>query len=315
MRRTRLIAMFALAALLVTACGGTEDEGGEDPGTRVVQTEEGEVTVPEDPERVVTLDWQSPPGLIDLGVTPVGILSGNYEGPAAAGVPDRYTKALTDATRVGGWDSISTEKLLELEPDLIVASELEDKVREQLEDVAPVAIVGTDGGWLGVQERLADVVNRTDEFEDLRADFEEAADEVADEHDDVLESSTFVSVSGGQDGQWFIEQQQTPAGVLLAAVGAKVTKESAVDGYWSDPLSYEKIRIVDDADVILYSADDDGTPKEGTAQLVKQRLYTSLDAVEAGNSLPFAGGDAASLAWATEELDGLSDALGAVKSP
>lgn len=298
----------------LTACGDGSDTGAEQAGTgspgtggtRVVTTERGDVEIPADPQRVAVVDWQLPTAMVDLGVTPVAIYAGYYDQDnAIAGVPETYVEALAEADRFGTWDALNLDAVLGADPDLIITTgtTLEDSQIAQLEEIAPVAHLSAEEGWQPMQERLAEVLGREDEYDALEEAFTQRAEDVATEHADLLAAAQWVPVSGGMDGEWFIEGGRTPTGSLLDTVGAQFAEVVDAEGYWSEPRSYETIGDLAEADIVLYAATPEGEPNSQTAPLLEHRLFTGLPAAESGNVFPFTQGGVSSLQWATDALD------------
>lgn len=323
---TRLLAtLFAagVAGAVLTACGSDGGSTGDTDGsaasgeTRTVDTLRGEVEVPADPQNVVAVDWQLPPVLVDLGITPTGIYEGYYEQDAAAAraVPERYVDALADSTRIGNWDSIDVETISSLEPDLIVTTGvgLDDAQIDRLADIAPLAHFSSEDD-VESQRQLADIVNRSEEFDELEQTFADKAETVAEEHADVLSSSSWASVSGSQDNTWFAEGGQTATGSLLRAVGADFSDVVDPDGWWGDPLSLENLNLLDDATVILYPAQPSGEATENTRPLLENTRFQALPAVEADNLFGFAQGGASNIGWAIDALDEIDDILSQVSA-
>lgn len=104
------------------------DENTEEETPANVKTDglEREVEVPENPERIVALNNVGE--LVALGVEPVGTTDYHL---------DRYSEELPeDVVSVGG-DEPNVEKILELDPDLIIISSYQQDFLESLEMVAP----------------------------------------------------------------------------------------------------------------------------------------------------------------------------------
>lgn len=311
-----LLGVGTLTACSSDGSGGSGDTG-TGSGTRTVATERGDVEVPADPQRVVAVDWQIPPTMVDLGVTPVGIYEGYYEQDAAAAraVPDRYIDALVDATRIGNWDALSMEKVSRLEPDLIVTTGvgLEEDQLDQLAEIAPMALADNSGD-LASQAQIADILNRSDEFTELQETFDDRAAEIAEKHSDVLADATFVSVSGGQDANWFAEGGQTAVGTLLTAVGASFADVVDPDGWWGDPRSFENLGDLDDATVILYPETADGEPAPNTRPVLDNPGFRALPAAKAGHVFGFSQGAASNIGWAIDALDEIDRILSEVEA-
>lgn len=317
-RITSLILAVGLAGPVLVACGSDSPDATDGNGEfRTVDTLRGEIDVPVDPKNVVAVDWQLPPVLVDLGITPVGIYEGYYEEGAATAraVPHRYVEELADATRIGNWDSVDVEKISTLEPDLIVTTGvgLDDAQIDRLADIAPLAHFSSDDD-MESQRQLADIVNRSKEFSDLRDDFDGKAAEISERHRDVLADSRWVSVSGSQENTWFAEGGQTATGSLLNAVGARFSDVVDPEGWWGDPLSMENLTDLDDASVILHPADPDGDAAENTRPLLDNSRFQSLPAVTEGNLFGFTQGGASNIGWAIDALDEIDDILARVNT-
>ncbi|MGW6462125.1 ABC transporter substrate-binding protein, partial [Streptomyces sp. NPDC055078] len=71
-------AASAAAVLIMSACsaGGTESGNASGAKTRTVTDIAGEVEVPAEPQRIVSVDFYSPATLVDLGIKPVGVVEG-----------------------------------------------------------------------------------------------------------------------------------------------------------------------------------------------------------------------------------------------
>jgi iron complex transport system substrate-binding protein len=314
-----LVAVLALGACAATP--GAEPGAGSAPSTsttRVVATERGDVEIPADPQRVAVVDWQLPPALVDLGVEPVAIYEGYYEQDVAKqrNLPARYVDALASAQRFGTWDALSFEELATAEPDLVVttATGLEEPDLERLEQIAPLVVLSPDGGWQDMQRRVAEVLDREDEYAALADAFEERAQEVGEAHQDVLAATSWVSVSGAGE-QWFVEGGATPTGTLLRAVGATLDDVVDPEGYWSEGYSFERVGDLSGADVVLYPAGPDGGPSAPASMLVQQQLFQDLPAVAAGNAFAFSAAGVSCLGWAADGLDELDGLLGEVTVP
>lgn len=309
-RRTAQPFAAALACLALAAgCAADEDtgEGGTAAETRSVDSVNGEIEVPADPRRVATLTWTVPEPLIDLGITPVAIPDGSDD---TATHPRQYVDALADVPRIGDWNTLDFEQLLELEPDVIVGSTWDNYDRSA--EIAPT-VEYEESSWDQDHEALAQAVNRVEEFEELRAEYEERVAEVSEEYADELTGHTWAVVGGTADGQWLVEQSMAPTVALLRTLGASLDPLSAEDGWWSDPMSFEEIGSLGGADVVLYSSDMDGEVNERTAPLLEHALYEGLPAVEEGHSYGFPHGSMNSYGWALIALGDLEELLGELR--
>ncbi|HAA2529427.1 TPA_asm: ABC transporter substrate-binding protein, partial [Listeria monocytogenes] len=126
------ILMTVLLAVVLTACGSSSDKDSskekESATKTVTDTTDRKVEVPTTPKRIVAL--QNVSEMEILGVKPVG-------------TTDYYITTYPDATKgtesVGN-DKPSIEKIANLKPDLIIISDYQKDLLENLEKVAPVYI-------------------------------------------------------------------------------------------------------------------------------------------------------------------------------
>src|SRR4051794_18602537 len=123
-RRAAVLAVLALAAGGVAACGGSAEpdaQAGTEDGAWPVSIENrfGTTEIPAEPERVVTVGFNDQDFVLALGVTPVGVREnlGDYDVPNRPWAQEQSDGA--ELPTVGGQE-IDVEAVAALEPDLIV---------------------------------------------------------------------------------------------------------------------------------------------------------------------------------------------------
>ncbi|MEJ3719773.1 ABC transporter substrate-binding protein [Paenibacillus polymyxa] len=126
------------------------------------------VSIPANPQRVVTTQYLD--AMLALGVKPVGAASHVLEGD--------YLKGKIDGIADIG-NPTNVEKVLELQPDLIIATEdTPPEVKEQLEKIAPTVAVSFGDGDVFKQLRdVAAVLGKDKEAEQWIASFDKKAEE------------------------------------------------------------------------------------------------------------------------------------------
>lgn len=277
-RRLLAALLVLLVPVVLAACGDDSEGGGGDAtggdDTRVVSTDQGDVTVPADPQRVVAADFYAAFTLVDLGVVPVGVVGDGYDDQ-----PERYSEPLAGAESIGTFEELDYEAVLALEPDVIVRSiDTEADVYERLSDIAPTVVVSFQQRSLEeVTAELGAALNRDDEATDLLAEYEERTGQIAEEYADVLAATTFALVSPTGDGSWWLYGRSwtdltvlTDAGAVLAPPADQQTEQTT-----TRPL--EDIPVLDQAGVLLLDALWDN------AELTGSRLWAGLPAVQAGH--------------------------------
>ncbi|KAJ8141140.1 hypothetical protein OY671_005690, partial [Metschnikowia pulcherrima] len=198
---TASAALVAAATLALSACSGgttTSDAGpegsdaptGSSSAERVVATDQGDVTVPTDPQRVVVLNHALAGYLYALDVPVLATVPEVTDDPEPAFSPLWAQEAEADGTELSEWsaDGFNLEAILALEPDLIVGGgwgfplKQATDVYDGSSQIAPTVLVsGTYTTW---QEQLAflaeDVFDDAATYEELAAGYEDRLAEVRD---------------------------------------------------------------------------------------------------------------------------------------
>lgn len=312
---------------LVAGCG---DAGSDDPvaddgtttaATRVFAADNGDVTIPADPQRVVATGY-AVPALIEAGAALVGISSWE-RGVEMMTADDRAT--YEELARVAGETAAETdyEAIAELEPDLIVLGipqpVMGDIDLEYLESIAPVVAIGptVPDAWRELSERQTDAAGRLDDFEAGRTAYEQRAAELAAKYEDALAGLRFGHIGGyGQlDAGTFMREFSRSWGTNIAEdIGITYYGEVAEPGGGgldvSEYPSLERIpESLGDADAITYSVQPDGTPNPSVQAVLDSELWQQLPAVQAGRVFPVRYTEASTYPSAMFTLDALDETL------
>lgn len=240
MRRTARVAALAAsvsALLIVSGCGGNGGEGdedessqnAEDDATRTVETGQGEVEIPADPQRVVVLNYSLAGYLFNLDAPVVATTSRDfdYEGT----FPQEWSdKAESEGTEWLPWsaDGFDLEAVLDAEPDLIVGgglgfpNGLAVDAYDELSRIAPTVIVdGELDPWQEQLEFLAvDVFDDQETYDTLTADYEERRDEVSENITPPEGEVAYVSFTADETPYVVIEDEGLP--VAMEELGIEV---------------------------------------------------------------------------------------------
>lgn len=177
----RAVGVAVIAALTFSACAagsasGAGNASGATPTgpTRVVIDIAGtEVTVPEHPERVVALSEPALDGLLALGVTPIGTVTGRGQ----SAVPNYLAELAGEVPALGGIAQPNFEAIGAAQPDLIVVDGASvnnnPPVIAALRQIAPVVYTGyARGDWKVNFRHVADALNMVDAGEEVIAAYE-----------------------------------------------------------------------------------------------------------------------------------------------
>lgn len=143
MKKIKSLMLVALSVITMgtfVACGSNGSNESNKSETRVVSTVKGDVEIPVNPERIVDISGSSEELLI-LGYKPVG--TANVDSYDINVVPSYIADKLGDVKVVGHsmMDTMDIEAIIACDPDLIIMSERQEKIYDQLKQIAPVVMI------------------------------------------------------------------------------------------------------------------------------------------------------------------------------
>jgi iron complex transport system substrate-binding protein len=280
-----------------------------------VTTVDGTFTVPAHPQHVVCIDYFTAIFLVELGLTPAGGIDYSWVDPSSMYEP--YIPILTKIPNIGQITSTKFEKVVALQPDLILGptpgSRYDNSkgAMSTLKAVAPVASVdfGQTGDWRSPLEQTAQLVNRVDRLQPLIASYQAAVAKARSDYADVLSSTVVSVVDYSQDGTFSLDLPKSTDGVVLADLGVRFGAASADNGTNSRELSFERLGDIADSDIILFRADAHGDPTNGLQDVVKLQGWKDLPAVKAGHVYPIGWADLCTYSWAEAAIADVTSIL------
>lgn len=323
-RTGTLVAATVLAlGATVAGCGaGADDEASaQDGATRVFAADNGDVTIPADPQRVVATGY-AVPALIEADAPLVGISTWKRGEPMMS---DEDRATYDELPKVAGESAAETnyEAIAEAEPDLIVigvpAPVLKDVDVERLESIAPVVAIGptVPGAWRELSRQQADAAGALENFDALKAEYEKKAAELAEKYEDVLPSlklahvGSYGEVENGNfqrefDGSWGTNIVNDIGGHYYGEVKEKGEGSRAVSEY---PSIEELPSAFTEADAITYTVEVDGSLPEPVKYVTESELWRNLPAVKKEMAFPIRYTEAATYGQAMLALDALDEAF------
>jgi len=164
------------------------------PETRTVSTLRGDVVIPANPERVASDQYMG--YLLKLGIIPVGVRTFmlNESWIEKSDIPADVIAGIED---LGGEFPMNLEKLVSLEPDLIIGSI--DKNIEDYEKIATTVFLPywegeTTSGPLEKLRRIASVFGKEKEAEAWITTYEEKVEEAKKRIDGIIKDGETVSI-------------------------------------------------------------------------------------------------------------------------
>ncbi|WP_411955595.1 iron-hydroxamate ABC transporter substrate-binding protein [Alkalibacillus sp. S2W] len=272
----RLIPLLLIAMLmLISACGNgnesesTNAEGSNDSSSteemndesnseseesadgemRTYESENGPVEVPANPERVVVLSTYTG-NVLSLDTNVVGADSYSMSNP-------RYEEHLEGAETVTSED---LEKIIELDPDLIIGLDSEKNL-DRLREIAPTVTYAYGNlGYLEQHCEIAKLLNKEEQANEWIEDFKTRAQEAGEEIKAEIGEDATVTVIENFDKQLYVFGDNWARGteILYQEMGLKMpekVKEMALeDGFYA--LSFEALPEYA-GDYIVYSKNND----------------------------------------------------------
>jgi len=310
MRLTHVgVAVLAVAALSLTACaGGTSDsttgDSAASPATDAfpvtVTTEFGDVTVEEQPVRVVALGWGDAETALALGVQPVGAsdwlaFGGEGVGPWAEGLYDEAPEIIETLEP-------SFEAIAALKPDLILDTKSSgDQDRyDKLSSIAPtVGVAPGKTSYLTTMEEQMELISTAlgekAKGEELLAEVDTAFDDVAAAHPEwaglTIAAATRTSegwgayIAGGSR-VIYLERLGFTQSPAIAALPSN-------SGGFSVDISSEQLDVLDSDLIVAFPI------YIPTTDITDDPLWQAIPAVAAGHAVVIDGDISASYSLAT----------------
>lgn len=204
MRKSFLtIIMTAMLAMLVAACGTSNADTGGDGKQEANEAEKltfqhdlGETTVSKNPETVVVFNYGVLDSLDRLGVEVAGV--------AQNSLPPYLEKYEDDGyANIGSLKEPDFEKIYELDPDLIIISDRQSEMYEDLKEIAPTLYMGIDyehymDSFQKNMKTLGEIFDKQDEVEQALADIDQSIADLKEQVSEIDKKGLIVLTTGGK---------------------------------------------------------------------------------------------------------------------
>lgn len=292
------IAAAVAAGLLLAGCSGESSDatgGGEEQasGSHDVPTDYGTVTVPDDPQRVVVLNYALAGYLYDLDVPVTATIPEDADADEGEFSQFWADDATEDGTEFLPWsvDGFDLEAILALEPDLIVGGGIgfplaqAEEVYDDLSDIAPTVLVGRElTTWEDQYSFLAeDVFDKPEVFAEATAAYEARVEEVRDSITPPELPAAFLSIVGDGGAYALVESVGLPTvfadlGIEPAPIFAEGDFEVYGGGGDMFELSTEQVgQVITQPTVFVMGFNGDTTD---VATLSENPVYAALPAFQ-----------------------------------
>ncbi|NMS88433.1 ABC transporter substrate-binding protein [Clostridioides difficile] len=286
MKKIKSLAIFIsiiTTLVLVTACSDKNTEDKDNSDTRVVQSVKGEVKIPSNPKKIVDISGSSEELLL-AGHKPVA--TANVDSYETDKLPSYIREELKDVKIVGHsmMDTMDMEAILEVNPDLIIMSQRQEKIYDQLKEIAPVVMMKDYANdW---RSKLTDVSKLFDKEEDAKSwlqKYDEKATKLGKEVTEKNGEKTYLPVlaSSGQ----FMVFSDGGIGTLINDDMKLARPENMPkqDGITLPMVSMEGLTDIDADHIVVIATESDKKDLENSAiwaqiRTVKDGNVTILDA-------------------------------------
>ena len=273
-----LVATCMTAMMFVGCASNSATNEDKAIGKTVTVTDvRGEVEIPANPKRIVDLSGNSDI-LSILGYKVVG--TANSDAYDYTKFPSYLEETLSGAEILGYsmQDTMDVEAVMNLNPDLIVISTVQEKMYDALSKIAPTVMIQLEAlNWKDDVRALAKVFNKEDVANEWLTKYETEAKEEGDKiKAEYGEDTTYLSflASGGQffvfDGAGFGDVLYNDMGLAKPAGMPEQTDISL------PVVTYEGLAAIQADYIFLIATDED------LAQLESNAIWNSLPAVKEG---------------------------------
>ena len=276
-----LVALSLTIATLgiVTGCSGTNTkEETVKAETRIVKTVKGDVEIPTNPQRIVDISGNSEE-LVLLGYTPVG--TSNVDSYKPDSVPAYIEDKLGSAKVVGHAmeDTADIEAILGLNPDLIIMAPRQEKIYDQLKEIAPtVMLEDQSNDWEAKLKDVAKLFGQEEEaqtwLDNYYAKAEELGKEIKEANGEdttyltvLATSGSFMVFSEGGIGTVLKEDMKLP----------QPTNMPEQDSITLPTVTMEGLSEIDADHIIVIATESD------KADLEASSVWSEIRAVKEGN--------------------------------
>nr|CEL18341.1 ABC Fe(3+) transporter, substrate binding component [Kibdelosporangium sp. MJ126-NF4] len=287
----------------------------------MVKADNGDITIPADPQRVIATGY-AVPVLIETGASLVGISTWkrglDMMAPEHRATYDKLAKVAGEVAAETNYEAIAAAK-----PDLIVIGVpkpvLADIDVKRLQSLAPVVAIGPNvpHQWRELSRQQADAAGRVGNFDAAKNAYDKKAAELKAKYATALKGLKFGHLGGYGDvsagnfqrefaGSW----GTNVANDIGAEYYGEVKTKRPGSGSVSEAPSIEELPVsFGEATAITYTLEPDGTPGAAVKYVLDSPLWANLPAVKAGKVFAVRYTQASTYSSAMFTLDSLDKAF------
>lgn len=255
------------------------EQSGNTGNTITVTDVKGEVTIPADPQRIADLSGNSDI-LSILGYSVAG--TANSDAYDYTKFPSYLEETLKGASILGYsmQDTMDVEGVMNLNPDLIIISTVQEKMYSQLKEIAPTVMIQPEAlNWKDDIRTMARLFGKEDVAEAWISDYEAKAEKAGEQIKKANGKDTSYLSFLASGGQFFVFTGAGFGSILYEDMGLKRPEGLPKQQDISLPVvTYEGLAAIQADYIFVMAADED---KE---ELKANPVWNSLPAVTAGKT-------------------------------
>lgn len=272
----KTIIAMCMASMIFVGCASTSTEK-EESKTITVTDVRGTVEIPTNPERIVDLSGNSDI-LSILGYKVTG--TANSDAYDYTKFPTYLEETLKGATIVGYnmQDTMDVEAIMNLNPDLIVISTVQEKMYDQLTEIAPTVMIKLEAlNWKEDLKAFAKVFSKEEAANTWIENYDKKSKEVGNEIKKAYGTDTTYLSFLASAGQFYIFDGAGFGSVLYEDMGLAKPAGMPEQSDISLPVvNYEGLASIKSDYIFLIATDEDLKVLETNA------IWNSLPAVKEG---------------------------------
>ncbi|HHD2754383.1 TPA: iron-hydroxamate ABC transporter substrate-binding protein [Clostridium perfringens] len=276
-KRLAVLGIAVLTVGMLAGCSSSKNNESNNGEKRVVQSVKGEVEIPTNPQRIVDISGSSEE-LVLLGHTPVA--TANVDSYKTDQVPSYMADKLKDTKIVGHsmMDTADIEGILSVNPDLIIMSPRQEKIYDQLAEIAPVVMINDNSNdWEAKFKEIAKLFNQEDEAQKWLDDYYKKAKEVGNEIKKANGYETYLTVLVSS-GQFMVFTEGGIGTILKDDMGLpQPSKMPKQDSITLPTVTLEGLTEIDADHIIVLGTESD------KANLESSSVWKEMRAVKDGN--------------------------------
>lgn len=290
-RQFAAIAALSLSALVLAGCASTPaaSDDSDSPAASgafpvTVDTKFGEVTVDEEPQRIVALGWGDAETVLALGKQPVG--ASDWLGFGGSGVGPWAEDLYDEAPEIIATLEPSYEAIAALKPDLIldVKSSGDAERYERLSSIATTIGIPEDGDsyLTGSEEQVAmisEALGMADKGVELLAGVADTFAAAAEAHPEFADKTVTVAAYSSEGWGAYIDGVERVQFMEKLGFVQSPTIEGLTPDGFSVPISSEQLDLLESDLLVVFPIWVE------TSEVTSQPLFNAIPAVAEGRSV------------------------------